>query len=122
MLSFIKDFNWKEDCHIVIRKYFENPAFAILSVYFEMNTLKVELNVPKDIQSDFVYFLRTPWHAFTVNNFHATIVFGTINHNAMMCVMKIMENMHVPVTLNIKDWPESILFSYLIQLYRVLLK
>ncbi|XP_067203021.1 dynein axonemal heavy chain 2-like [Linepithema humile] len=108
VLPYIKNSDWKEDCHIVIREYFENPAFALLSIHFEINTLKVQLSVPKGSQSDFVYFLRTPWHVFTVNNFHATVVFGSINHNAMMCVMKVMENMYVPVALYSKDWPESI--------------
>lgn len=72
--------------------------------------LKARLNIPDKSRGGFTYFLRTPWHVFTVENFHATVVFGTVNRNAMMCVLKAMENMYVPVALNSGEWPESIFF------------
>lgn len=74
--------------------------------------LKGQLSVPEESHSGFVYFLRTPWHVFTVENFHATVVFGSINRDTMMCVLKAMENIYVPVALNTGEWPESILFLF----------
>lgn len=111
VLPSIKDSDWSQDCHTTVREYFENPAYALLSIYFDMEgALKVQLNVPEESHSGFVYFLRTPWHVFTIENFHTTVIFGSINRDAMMCVLKTMENMYVPVALNSKEWPESILF------------
>lgn len=109
MLPSIKDSNWNEDCYTIIREYFENPVYALLSICFEMDTLRARLTIPEDDQSEFVYFLRTPWHVFTIDNFHATVIFGSINRNAMMCVLKAMENMYAPAALNSDEWPESIL-------------
>lgn len=104
----IKESDWK-DCYTVVREYFENPVYALLSIYFEMDTLRAGLSVPEDDQSEFMYFLRTPWHVFTVNNFHATVIYGSLNRNTMMCVLKTMENIYAPIALNSGKWPESIL-------------
>ncbi|XP_014474609.1 PREDICTED: dynein heavy chain 2, axonemal [Dinoponera quadriceps] len=110
VLPSIKDSDWSQNCDTVIREYFENPAHALLSVYFDTSecALRVQLSVPEESHGGFVYFLRTPWHVFTVENFHATVVFGSINRHAMMCVLKAMENMYVPVALNSSEWPEII--------------
>ncbi|TGZ51068.1 Dynein heavy chain 2, axonemal [Temnothorax longispinosus] len=96
ILPSIEDSDWKEDCCATIREYFENPACTLLCVHFQVDTLKARLTILDDNQSaDFVYFLRIPWHVFTVDNFHATVTFGSINHNPMMCVLKVMENITV---------------------------
>jgi len=95
---------------VIIREYFENPACTLLCIYLEVDTLKARLSISNDNQSDFMYFLRIPWHVFTVDNFHATVVFGSINRNAMMCVLKVMENMYVTVARDSGEWPESIFF------------
>ncbi|XP_018394577.1 PREDICTED: dynein-1-beta heavy chain, flagellar inner arm I1 complex-like [Cyphomyrmex costatus] len=116
ILPSIKNSDWKEDCYMIIREYFENPAYMLLCVYFQVDTLKARLSILDDNQSDFVYFLRIPWHVFTVDNFHATVVFGSINRNTMMCVLKLMENMYITVARSDDEWPEIIrnnLFSNL---------
>lgn len=109
MLPSIKDSDWKEDCYIIVREYFENPVYALLSIYFEMDKLKARLSIPEDDQSEFMYFLRTPWHVFTVDNFHATVICGSINRNTMMCILKTIENIYAPIALNNGEWSESIL-------------
>lgn len=109
MLSSIKDSDWKEDCYTIVREYFENPGYALLSIYFEMDTLRARLSIPEDGQSEFMYFLRTPWHVFTVDNFHATVICGSINRNMMMCILKTIENIYAPIALNNGEWSESIL-------------
>ncbi|XP_032673642.1 dynein heavy chain 2, axonemal isoform X2 [Odontomachus brunneus] len=109
VLPSIKNSDWSQDCHTIIREYFENPAYSLLSIYLNVEgALKVQLSVPEESHSGFVYFLRTPWHVFTVENFQATVVFGSINRDAMMCILKTMENMYVPVALNSGEWPEII--------------
>ncbi|XP_029169334.1 dynein heavy chain 2, axonemal isoform X2 [Nylanderia fulva] len=120
MLSSIKDSDWNENCHTIIREYFENPVHALLSIYFEMDTLRARLNIPEDDQIEFVYFLRTPWHIFTVDNFHAMVIFGSINRNAMMCVLKAMENMYAPAALNSGEWPEIIRNNLVFNLHNFL--
>ncbi|EZA51175.1 hypothetical protein X777_10273, partial [Ooceraea biroi] len=111
LISFplIKDSDWNEDCHTAICEYFKNPACILLSIYFE-NKLKVRFGIPEKIGSSFTYFLRTPWHVFTIDNFHTTVIFGNINRSAMLCVLKTMENIYVPAMLNINECSESILF------------
>jgi len=81
----------------------------LLSIYLK-NKLKVQFGIPEKIEDGFMYFLRTPWHIFTVDNFHTTVIFGIINHNAMLCSLKTMENMYVPAVLNTNEWSEGILF------------
>ncbi|XP_025073207.1 dynein-1-beta heavy chain, flagellar inner arm I1 complex-like, partial [Pogonomyrmex barbatus] len=108
ILPFIKDSDWKEECCMLIREYFENPACTLLCIYFQVDTLKVQLSIPENNQSDFIYFLRIPWHVFTIDNFHATVVFGNINRNAMMCVLKVMENMYITIARDSDEWPEII--------------
>ncbi|KAL6420158.1 hypothetical protein ACFW04_014096 [Cataglyphis niger] len=121
MLPLIKDSDWKEECHTIIREYFKNPNFTLLSIYFEMDTLRARLSVPENGQSEFVYFLRTPWHVFTVDNFHATVIFGSINRNVMMCVLKAMENMYAPAAINSGEWPEIIKNNLFFNLHNFLM-
>lgn len=110
ILPSVKDCDWNEDCRTIVREYFENPVYTLLSIYFEEDLLKARLNIPENGQNGFTYFLRTTWHVFTVDNFHATMIFGTVNRNVMMCVLKTMETMYVPVALNSSEWPDSIFF------------
>ncbi|XP_036148975.1 dynein-1-beta heavy chain, flagellar inner arm I1 complex isoform X2 [Monomorium pharaonis] len=123
ILSSIEDSDWKEnECLTTIREYFENPASTLLCVYFQIDTLKARLSILDDNQSDFVYFLRIPWHVFTVDNFHATVIFGNITHNAVMCVLKVMENMYVTIARNSGEWPEIIRNNLFFNLYNFLLR
>ncbi|KYN19509.1 Retinoblastoma-binding protein 5 [Trachymyrmex cornetzi] len=121
ILPYIKDSDWKEDCYTIIREYFEYPAYTLLCIYFQVDTLKAQLTILDDNQSDFIYFLRIPWHVFTVDNFHATVVFGSINRNAMMCVLKVMENMYVSVARNSSEWPEIIRNNLFFNLHNFLM-
>ncbi|XP_018308876.1 dynein-1-beta heavy chain, flagellar inner arm I1 complex [Mycetomoellerius zeteki] len=121
ILPSIKDSDWNEDCYTIIQKYFENPAYTLLCIYFQVDTLRARLSILDDNQSDFMYFLRIPWHVFTVDNFHATVVFGSINRNAMMCVLKIMENMYVTVARNSSEWPEIIRNNLFFNLHNFLM-
>ncbi|XP_011874784.1 PREDICTED: dynein-1-beta heavy chain, flagellar inner arm I1 complex isoform X2 [Vollenhovia emeryi] len=108
ILPSIEDSDWKEDCCTIIREYFENPACTLLCIYFQVDTLKAQLSISDANQSDFVYFSRIPSHVFTVDNFHATVTFGSINRNAMVCVLKVMENMYVPIARDTGEWPDII--------------
>ncbi|XP_012061757.1 PREDICTED: dynein-1-beta heavy chain, flagellar inner arm I1 complex-like [Atta cephalotes] len=121
ILPNIKDSDWKEDCYTIIREYFENPAHTLLCIYFQVDTLKARLSILDDNHSDFIYFLRIPWHVFTVDNFHATVVFGSINRNAIMCVLKVMENMYVSVARNSSEWPEIIRNNLFFNLHNFLM-
>ncbi|XP_011064281.1 PREDICTED: dynein-1-beta heavy chain, flagellar inner arm I1 complex [Acromyrmex echinatior] len=121
ILPYIKDSDWKEDSYTIIREYFENPAHTLLCIYFQDDTVKARLRILDDNQSDFIYFLRIPWHVFTVDNFHATVVFGSINRNAIMCVLKIMENMYVSVARNSSEWPEIIRNNLFFNLHNFLM-
>ncbi|XP_025267061.1 dynein heavy chain 2, axonemal-like [Camponotus floridanus] len=116
----IKESDWK-DCYTVVREYFENPIYALLSIYFEMDTLRAGLSVPEDDQNEFMYFLRTPWHVFTVDNFHATVIYGSLNCNTMMCVLKTMENIYAPIVLNSSEWPEIIRNNLFFNLHNFLM-
>ncbi|KAG5320215.1 RBBP5 protein, partial [Pseudoatta argentina] len=121
ILPYIKDSDWKEDSYTIIREYFENPAHTLLCIYFQDDTVKARLRILDDNQSDFIYFLRIPWHVFTVDNFHATVVFGSINRNAIMCVLKVMENMYVSVARNSSEWPEIIRNNLFFNLHNFLM-
>ncbi|XP_077278026.1 uncharacterized protein LOC143906094 isoform X2 [Temnothorax americanus] len=122
ILPSIEDSDWKEDCCATIREYFENPACTLLCVHFQVDTLKARLTIVDDNQSAaFVYFLRIPWHVFTVDNFHATVIFGSINRNAMMCVLKVMENMYVTVARDSGEWPEIIRNTLFFDLHNFLM-
>ncbi|KAL0112939.1 hypothetical protein PUN28_012292 [Cardiocondyla obscurior] len=116
----IKDEDWKNCCAMVY-EYFENPAFTLLCIYFQADTLKAQLSIPDNDQVDFVYFLRTPWHVFTVDNFHTTVAFGSINSNAMMCVLRVMENMYTTVARENGEWPEIIRNNLFFNLHNFLM-
>ncbi|XP_020290402.1 dynein heavy chain 2, axonemal [Pseudomyrmex gracilis] len=116
VLPSLKDDDWNENCDTVICEYFKNPSFTLLCIYFKANVLNAQLSIPAGHISNFVYFMRAPWQVLTVDNFYVTIVFGSVNHNTMMFVLKSMECLYVPVALSSNEWLETIktdLFSNL---------
>lgn len=49
--------------------------------------------------------------AFTVQNFHDEIIFGTINFSMDGSLLHVIENVYAPALLSAQNWPDSILYQ-----------
>nr|XP_031834936.1 dynein heavy chain 2, axonemal isoform X2 [Nomia melanderi] len=100
--------NWNENCDEVIQEYFENPSHELLTVFHQGNKLTAILNFPKYAPKGFMYFLRSPWQIYTVDNFLDTVLFGSITGNIRNSIFKFMETVYAPILLRSNEYTSFI--------------
>ncbi|XP_078047974.1 uncharacterized protein LOC144475700 [Augochlora pura] len=98
------DNNWDENCDRTIREYFEDPSNILLSVFRDGDKLTAVLNFPEYAPKGFMYFLRSPWQACTVDNFFEIVTLGSVSGNVMSSVHKFVENVYAPILLHTDDY------------------
>lgn len=94
----------------VIKRFFEDPANVLLTVFYDDDKLSAQLGFPLVPVQDLTYFVREPYEILTPDNFHDSIMCGTVNECADGTILNTVENAFVPVFLNINSWPDSILY------------
>ncbi|XP_044753245.1 dynein axonemal heavy chain 2 [Coccinella septempunctata] len=118
LVEFVKDFttlydlrpeDWTFEHDNVISEFFINGNEPLMMIYFIQNELRVTLGVPEAPFMDATYFYRSePNQIFTVDNFHDTINFGTMDNNIEGCLLAVMQNVYAPVFFSSTHWPDSV--------------
>ncbi|XP_015182307.1 PREDICTED: dynein-1-beta heavy chain, flagellar inner arm I1 complex-like [Polistes dominula] len=68
-----------------------------------------------------MYFLRSPLHIYTPDNFFKTILCGNINRDKIKSIFKFLINIYAPVALNSKEWPKIIQNDLYLNLHDLLM-
>lgn len=76
----------------MLRTFYDHPVYG-----------EFEGNVAKLTDVTFVGV------AFTVQNFHDEIIFGTINGSIEGSLLHVIENVYAPALLYAQNWPDSTL-------------
>lgn len=101
--------DWNMHCISVIQEFFNNPAHVVLTVFYDDDRLSAELGFPTVPVQDMTYFVRERYEILTPQNFHDSIMFGSVNECVDGTILNTIENAFVPVFLSNKSWPDSIL-------------
>lgn len=107
-LKGIKESDWNDQCHDVIRDWFLDTNHLILIVYFSPKlTLTASLTYPSEPILEIVYFLREPNHIFSIDNFHDDVTFGQINGDVDGTLLFLMEKLYTPIFFHKTDWSDT---------------
>lgn len=119
LISFVKEMtilrdllprDWRPVNDAAIVQWLENRSLPLLTIYFDPDgDLQCETDVPHGPITDFTYFLRELNHRFDVDNFHDTIIFGTLDSNYEGSMLDIIRDIYGPILLTSNNWPDSIL-------------
>ncbi|KAK0095174.1 hypothetical protein PV326_009041 [Microctonus aethiopoides] len=90
----------------IIREYFRNPSYTILTIFYDGMEYRAHLDFPSCVNRGLTYFLRSSWQIYTVDNFMSTVLYGSLNSNVENSILKFMENIYAPIAISHKDWPK----------------
>ncbi|GBO98710.1 Dynein-1-beta heavy chain, flagellar inner arm I1 complex [Eumeta japonica] len=131
LISFIVDMttlydlqknDWNDDVLKTIEDWIMEPKALMLTIYFRGEVLRACFDVPVAPVYDLSYFLRTPDHVFTVENFHEEVTFGTFVDSVESNMVSVLETLYAPYFFSITTWPESVKGEFCGQLHTFLAK
>lgn len=107
LISDADEFILSEEYTDIIREYFRNPSYTILTIFYDGMEYRAHLDFPSCVNRGFTYFLRSSWQIYTVDNFMSTVLYGSLNNNMENSILKFMENIYAPIAISHKDWPKG---------------
>lgn len=106
-----------------IEKFFLDESASVLTLFYDEQHLVAQLTFPEVEIDDLMYFVKedsrnltestyskeAPVRLITPENFHESVIFGTIDCLAEGSILSIVETVFAPIFLNIDCWPDGIL-------------
>ncbi|EGV93882.1 Dynein heavy chain 2, axonemal [Cricetulus griseus] len=121
MLTGLEDSVWTEEHTAVLERFVQDPTQPALTIFVDpIFGLKLELGMPVQAQTQIVYFIRQAPVPITLENFEATVQFGTMRGAYIPALLRLLSGVYVPQIFMNSTWPESIRNHFVSHLHRFL--
>ncbi|XP_076240944.1 dynein axonemal heavy chain 2 [Calliopsis andreniformis] len=108
-LSGLTEDHWTFDSELNIRQFILHPSSTVLSIYFLRQRLTVSLGFPIIPIKELTYFIREPQEVLRGDTFQDRILFGTVNDKTESYILRMVQNVLMPLFRKVESWPDSIL-------------
>ncbi|XP_053425879.1 dynein axonemal heavy chain 2 isoform X5 [Nycticebus coucang] len=121
VLTGLADAVWTEEHDAVLERFAQDPTEPILTIFIDSCCgLKLELGMPIQTQNQIVYFIRQAPVPITLENFEATVQFGTVRGAYIPALLRLLSGVFAPQIFTNTTWPESIRNHFASHLHRFL--
>lgn len=108
---------WTEDHKDTVFEFLTNAEMTKLIAHVRNDVLVLQNGIPADA-SEICYFIKQTRDEITELNFEEIIQYGTLTGDAMSSLLRLMENVYLPLFATNKNWPESLKKDFSSQLHR----
>lgn len=108
---------WTEDHKDTAFYFLTNAEMTKLIAYVRNDVLVLQNGIPADA-SEICYFIKQTRDQITEQNFEDIVQYGTLTGDAMSSLLRLMENVYLPLFATNKNWPESLKKDFSSQLHR----
>jgi dynein heavy chain len=116
----LTDYNdkmWTESHEDTVFEFLTSSDMTKLIGYVGNDLLVLQNGIPSNA-SEIFYFIKQSKDQITEINFEEVIRYGALTGDAMSSLLRLMENVYLPLFATNKNWPESLKKDFNLQLHR----
>ena len=108
---------WKDGHADTVFEFLTNAEMTKLIAFVRSDVLVLQNGIPSDA-SEIFYFIKQTKAQITEQNFEDILQYGTLTGDVMASLLRLMENVYLPLFATNKNWPESLKKDFSSQLHR----
>jgi dynein heavy chain len=108
---------WTQGHTDTVFEFLTNAEMTKLIALVRSDVLVLQNGIPSDV-SEICYFIKQTKDQITDQNFEDVVQYGTLTGDAMTSLLRLMENVYLPLFATNKNWPESLKKDFSSQLHR----
>ncbi|XP_011494445.1 PREDICTED: dynein-1-beta heavy chain, flagellar inner arm I1 complex [Ceratosolen solmsi marchali] len=97
--------SWTESCLELIREYFRDSKYTVLTIYLSGEELRALLDFPDSSDDGLVYIIRTAGQIYRPGD---NLKFGSVAGGVVNTIFKFVSGLYAPLVFK-SDWSDSIL-------------
>jgi dynein heavy chain len=108
---------WKDGHADTVFEFLTNAEMTKLIAFVRSDVLVLQNGIPSEA-SEIFYFIKQTKAQITEQNFEDILQYGTLTGDVMASLLRLMENVYLPLFATNKNWPESLKKDFSSQLHR----
>ena len=116
-LTNFKENMWTATHEDTALEFFRNSEMSKLIAYIREDILVLQNGIPTNV-SEIFYYIKQSNNQITEENFEHVIRYGALSGDAMASLLRLMENVYLPLFSSNQNWPDSLRKEFSSQVHR----